>query len=353
MGTTKGVVKGVKAGTATITAKVGGKSLKATVTVSAPSLSVTKATIDAGKSITLKVKSAGSDKITWTSSNKAVATVTTKGVVKGLKAGKATITAKVAGKSLKATITVKGPYLSATTAKLAKGNSITLKVNGAPGAKVTWSSSNKKIATVTSKGVVKGVKAGKATITAKVAGKTLKATVTVIAKPTLSATKLTLNAGKTATLKVTGAGSTAITWSSSNKAVATVSSSGVVSGIKAGKATITAKIGTVKITCAVTVKPVIIASPASLTMQPDSSAFLTLTVKGSDMWPGVWNGYESWDFVGIDDMDSEWETHTYTYLITAVEAGSGEIMCLLEDYDEDKDEWVTYATTMVKVTVQE
>ena len=54
----------------------------------------------------------------------------------------------------------------------------TLKVTGTS-KKITWSSSNKKIASVSSKGVVKALKAGKATITAKVGGKQLKCKVTV------------------------------------------------------------------------------------------------------------------------------------------------------------------------------
>ena len=54
----------------------------------------------------------------------------------------------------------------------------TLKVTGTT-KKITWSSSNKKVARVSSKGVVKALKAGKATISAKVGGKQLKCKVTV------------------------------------------------------------------------------------------------------------------------------------------------------------------------------
>ena len=48
-----------------------------------------------------------------------------------------------------------------------------------PAGKVTYTSSNKKVATVTSKGVVKGIKKGKATITVKCNGITKKFVVTV------------------------------------------------------------------------------------------------------------------------------------------------------------------------------
>lgn len=68
--------------------------------------------------------------------------------------------------------------LNKTSISVAVGKSETLKVSGNIG-KVTWSSSDKSVATVSSKGTVKGVKAGTCTITAKVDGKSLKCKVTV------------------------------------------------------------------------------------------------------------------------------------------------------------------------------
>lgn len=61
------------------------------------------------------------------------------------------------------------------------GKKLKLKVRGTK-KKVTWSSNRKKIATVSKKGVVKAVKAGTATITAKVAKKKYKCKITVSAK---------------------------------------------------------------------------------------------------------------------------------------------------------------------------
>lgn len=65
-----------------------------------------KATIYVGKTVQLKVKN-NSKKVKWISSNKKVATVNVKGKVKGKKAGKATITAKVGNKKYKCQVTVK------------------------------------------------------------------------------------------------------------------------------------------------------------------------------------------------------------------------------------------------------
>ena len=85
-------------------------SLLPTTGVSAASkkvkLNKTKATIYVGKTVTLKLKN-NKKKVKWSTSNKKVATVTKKGKVKGKKAGKATITAKVGKKKYKCKITVK------------------------------------------------------------------------------------------------------------------------------------------------------------------------------------------------------------------------------------------------------
>lgn len=152
-------------------------------------LNVTSLPIQVKKSTTgvrIKTTAIKGDKIkSAKSSNKKVVKVSVKSgklTIKGLKAGKATITVtsakgakatvkitvqkqKVATKKLKATVSTKQI--------LKKGKKVKLKVAKTPFTAqdtVKWTSSNKKIATVTSKGVVKGLKKGTATITAK-AGK--------------------------------------------------------------------------------------------------------------------------------------------------------------------------------------
>lgn len=69
--------------------------------------------------------------------------------------------------------------LNCTKKTIKEGESFNLKITGTK-KKVKWSSSNKKIATVSSKGVVKGIKEGKTTITATVDKKTLKCTIKVV-----------------------------------------------------------------------------------------------------------------------------------------------------------------------------
>lgn len=113
------------------------------------------------------VKNDVTGKVKFTSSNKKVATVTSKGVVKARKAGKTTITVKVGNYTKKVVIQVKKPSLklAKSSATIKKGKTVKIKATATPSGKVTYKSSNKKVATVTAKGVVKGKKKGTATIT--------------------------------------------------------------------------------------------------------------------------------------------------------------------------------------------
>lgn len=140
--------------------------------------------------------------------------------------------------------------LNKTKATIYVGSSLKLKLNGTS-AEVKWSSSDKKIATVSKSGKVTGKKAGSVTIKAKTGNTTYKCKVTV-KKPCLSKTALNLKIGKTSTLKLNG--DTIQSVKSSDTAVAEVTQSGDVTGIQSGKAkiTVTGAEGK-KYTCQVTV----------------------------------------------------------------------------------------------------
>jgi hypothetical protein len=99
-----------------------------------PRLSRTKATIRVGGRIKLRVKNASGKKVKWSSTKKKVATVTSRGVVKGKKAGKAVIRAKVGRKTLKCRLTVKakGAAEGTTTSSAAPMNSARPGVTSAP-----------------------------------------------------------------------------------------------------------------------------------------------------------------------------------------------------------------------------
>ena len=182
----KGNVKAVNAGTATITATLGKVSATFTVTVKNPSITAKAdgSVIYTKSKTTTKinvVKDGVTGNATFRSSNKKVATVSANGIVKAKKAGKVNITVQVGNHKQVVKITVKKPTMKLvkSSAKLKKGKKVTIKVKAAPVSKVTFKSSNKKVATVSSKGVVKAKKKGTATITVKCNGITKKFKVTV------------------------------------------------------------------------------------------------------------------------------------------------------------------------------
>lgn len=247
-------------------------------------LNVTKKTMNVGQTTTLKVKkvspSNASKSVKYSTSKKSVATVDSKGKIKAKAAGTATITVTSKSNSkVKATckVTVKQPVkeirISKSVLAVQKGKTVnikaTVKPKNASNKKLKYKTSNKKIATVNSKGKVKAIKNGTVTITVTAAdGSKKKATCKVgvytakIKKATVSPSKKTLNVGKTVTLKTkikspSKGAVNLFTWTSSNKKVASVDAKGKVKALKAGTATIT---GTAadgskkKVTCKITVK---------------------------------------------------------------------------------------------------
>lgn len=277
-----GKVTAIKAGTTVITATAkddSGISASCTVQVTVPTVKVTGITLNKttasvvkGKTVALTATvtpDTATDKtIKWTTSNKNVATVSTDGVVTAKAAGTAIITATAADDSgVKATckITVTNPVvkvtkvtLNKTTASVVKGKTLTLTATVTPtnatNKNVTWKSSNTKIATVDGNGKVTAVAAGTATITCTAkADKSKSATCKItVTNPAVKVTKLRMNKtsvdllkGKTVQLKVTvtpsNATNKAVTWTSSNKKIATVTSNGLVKAVRTGTVTITAK----------------------------------------------------------------------------------------------------------------
>lgn len=263
-----GKVKGVAKGTATIKATTADKKFSAEckVTVKVPA---TKVTVSSNKKVYLVVKKSitigaavepadTTDSVKWSTKNKKIATVS-KGKITGKKVGKTTITAKAGSKSAKVEVNVVKKATNATKITL---NKKTLKINtGASAAlqakltpakattEVKWSvdKAGKKVVDIKN-GIVKGKKAGVATITAKAGKKTAKCVVTVTkagVKTKLNKAKGTVKVKKT--LKITLKGDSKDTIAScttSNKKIATVKidkkkKAATITGKKKGTATIT------------------------------------------------------------------------------------------------------------------
>ena len=296
-----GVVTGVKAGTATITCTSAATGAKATckVTVGYVKLDQTEAILEKTKTLTLTptvYPSSLTDKsVTWASSDKKVATVSNDGVVTGVKSGTVTITCTSVATGLKTTckVTVGFVKLDKTEATLEKYKTLTLTPTVYPSAltdkSVTWKSSNKKVAMVANDGTVIGVKSGTATITCTSNATGLKTTCKVtVGFVKLDKTETALEKGSTMTLKATVYPSAledkSVTWKSSNTAIATVTSKGKVTGVKAGTATITCtSVATgLSTTCTVTVGYVKL-DQTEVTVAKGKTVTLTATVYPSKL----------------------------------------------------------------------
>lgn len=125
-------------------------------------ISEKSATVYVGSTKTLKLSGAEASDVKWATSDKKIATVSSKGKVKGVKKGSAVITATYKGKEYTCKVKVKKPYLNYTDATLNKGESIELVLTGTVAKK--WKSSNTDIVTVKD-GKVAAVGEGNATVT--------------------------------------------------------------------------------------------------------------------------------------------------------------------------------------------
>jgi len=228
------------------------------ITLSVPfpeaSLSDRSLSLGVGGTRTLSVDNLSGRTVSWFSSEMGIASVRG-GLVTAIRPGKCTITARLSdGTALSCAVTVTdNAALSRTSLSMKAGYTHRLGVSGLGGRTVHWSSGNSSVASVKD-GVVTALKAGKCTITAQVQnGKSLKCKVTVKDASKLSRTSLSLKVGEFQALKVVDRGNRAVTWSSSNSAVATVHG-GMVVARKAGSCTVTASLsGGRKLTCKVTV----------------------------------------------------------------------------------------------------
>ncbi|PLS26085.1 Bacterial Ig-like domain (group 2) [Bifidobacterium anseris] len=224
-------------------------------------------------SATVSPSNATDRAVSWKSSNTSVATVSASGNVTAVAAGTATITATAGGKSASVTVKVTPEVVDIPVQSVAisgtgvAGGKATINVgaglnlnavitpSNATDQNVTWISSDDSIATVSSTGVVRGVKAGMAVIMATVGGKSASVIVTVQdAGPALQSiqitgsgvanNKLTLAQSKTAQLSVKATPANAeigaVSWATSDTAVATVDGNGKVTAKAEGMAVITA-----------------------------------------------------------------------------------------------------------------
>ena len=298
--------------------------------------------------------------VKWSTSNKNVAMVSTSGLVTAKSAGTATITCTAQdGSGVKATckvtvtVPVSGIQLSQTSAALTVGDTLTLTKtiypSDATNQAVTWTSSSDAVAGVDSNGKITAKTAGSAVITCKsvsdnsvvgICNVTVKAKVQTpseikVNKITLNKTTASVTKGKTLQLTATvtpgNATKKEVKWSTSNKNVAMVSTSGLVTAKSAGTATITCTAqdgSSVKATCKITVKnPVVKVTKVTLnkttaTLAPKE----TLTLKATVTPTNATNKAVTWK-----SSNTKIATVSSSGKITAKAAGTVTITCRAKD----------------------
>ena len=274
-----GLVTGAAAGSATITATSEGTNGSSTVTVTSPpapvaSVAVTpaSASVLVGQTVQLTAtprdangSALGGRAVAWSSSNNAIASVSSAGLVRGVAAGSTTIMATSEGQSGSSSITVTSApvpvasvQVTPASASLLVGRTVALTAtpkdaggNALSGRTVTWTTNNANVATVSTSGLVTAKVAGGATISATSEGQSGGASITVqlapVASVTVSPDATSVAVGGTyqfvAILKDAAGNQLSgrtVAWSSSITAVATVSSSGLARGVATGITTISA-----------------------------------------------------------------------------------------------------------------
>lgn len=289
---TQGTVEVNPVASVTVTPPTASVRASTTLTLVARALSAGGAEVDGGS-------------IVWSSSNKAVASVSSSGVVTALTPGEARIAASSSGKSAVATITVTARAVATvvvtpSTLSMRVGVSVplqaqTLDVDGAvlTGRTVNWVSSNTAVATVSAQGMVTGITPGAVTITVTSEGRTDQAAVTVTLPPvqTIAVTpavdSLAVGTERAYTAVLRDAANAVLTgrtvvWTSSNVVVATVSSTGVVSGLSPGVSTIAAssegRVGAGTVVVLARLASTVVVTPSSSTIIVGATQLLATQV---------------------------------------------------------------------------
>lgn len=308
-----GKITGIENGTAIITAQAGIHTAQCTVHVLVSATGITldknEINVERGSSQTLTAKIAPDDttvtNVDWVSTDETIATVDNKGKVTGISTGSTVITVKsrdggfTAHCTVHVVVSITGVHLNDSSLTLKKGDShalvgIVLPADTTEDKTIKWTSSNTAVANVDNSGNIMAVEGGTAVITAQVGTHTAQCTVTVIVPVTgisFESSDISVEKGASQTLTPvftpSDATDKAVTWTSSNDAVATVDPSGMVSTLTPGVTTITATShdGEFKATCTVhvviSIKGIAL-SDKSLTLNKGGSKALTVTIDPPD-----------------------------------------------------------------------
>lgn len=273
----KGVVTCLKKGTVNITATAGKKKIVSKIKIVNAEVSLSQTQVEAFTDEKVTLNATCPKDVTFKSSDKSIATVSSKGGVTGLSEGTVTITAKSkSGCKAQCTITFKKRKIVLSTYKSTIYKDCYAQMNAANGLNgYTYTSSNPNILTITNDGLMYAVGEGTATVTCTSGDlkTTKKIKVVTGSNVNLSHDKGSVNKDMTLYIKSSTAN---VKWRSSNEDVATVDG-GFVFGKKKGTAVISAYTSKGESTCLVTVtdaRPIRFVYTSENSVLPDKSVTL-------------------------------------------------------------------------------
>ena len=361
--TPSGVLTGAGVGGTTVTASLNGiSSNTASVTVTdavLTAIQVTPVTVSLAKgySQTLTATAIYSDQtsadisssVAWTSANTSIATVTPSGVLTGAGVGSTTVTASLNGiNSNTAAVTVTDAVLTAiqvtpAIVSMAKGYSQSLtatatysdQTSADISSAVAWRSANTFIATVTPSGVLTGAGVGSTTVTASLNGissNSVDVTITDAVMTSIQLTPATPSLPKGASQALTATAiysdgtsadiSGAVNWVAADTTIATVTRSGLLTGVGVGSTTVTASVNGISSNLAsVTVSDAVVTAiqltPATVSLAKGYSQSLTATATYSDQTSADISAQVAWS-----SADMAIATVTPSGLLAGVDVGS-------------------------------
>jgi uncharacterized protein YjdB len=307
---TSGLATGVGIGSATVTATAGGQSATTgAIQISAPaltSISITPGSPSIAAGTTQQFTAIGTfsdattedltDQVVWASSTPSVATINQYGVAESGNAGSTQIFASYEGvTATTGTVQVTGATLtgftiSPTSGSVAKGTTQQFTATGTFSdgstenltSQVNWSTSDSTTLTINSSGLATGVGNGSASVSATIDGQTMSTSALSVTPATLvsvavSPATASIIKGSTQQYILTGTFSDSTTqnlsgsasWSSSNTALAGISSTGLATGVAVGTTTITGQSGSQSATAQLTITA---ATLVSIAVTPTSGS---------------------------------------------------------------------------------
>ena len=301
--------------------------------------------------------------VTWLSDDTATATIIPTGLLTGVEQGSAEVTASldgVTGNAVQVTVTdailtaiaITPPSVSVgkgqtqqLTATATYSDNTTADISSS----VAWLSDDTATATITATGLLTGVEQGNAEVTASldgVTGNAVQVTVTDAILTAIAITPPSVSVGKGQTQQLTATAtysdnttadiSSSVAWLSDDTATATITATGLLTGVEQGNAEVTASLdgvtgNAVQVTVTDAILTAIAITPPSVSVGKGQTQQLTATATYSDNTTADISSSVAW----LSD-DTATATITATGLLTGVEQGSAEVTASLDGVTSDR-----------------